>query len=249
MNIINIFKKREYIIGFLFLLLYFIGLLIYSLFNQEIFLPFSFSISVGCYLCFIFLESEFESNTLRMLQIKFERRLSIILAINLISIISSLKIVVNRKNYHDFAFDCQFVNHNDSYIFDNKKICVLYNIKKDDTFPYKYICTFNAKEDPLNFSKEQLICSKIEKLVNNNEIIDAFIKENYKEENFYFCDSKHQPTNENDCKSKTKYIQFLYSKYFIFYIYLFVRYIILNINYFQYIKVNIKEKIYMEKFN
>ena len=93
MHIINIFKKREYIVGFLFLFFYYIGLLIYYLFFDDIYLLMSFSVSVGCYLCFIFLESEFDSNILKTFQIRLEKRLLLILIINLASIFMSINIL------------------------------------------------------------------------------------------------------------------------------------------------------------
>ena len=240
MHIINIFKKREYIVGFLFLFFYYIGLLIYYLFFDDKYLLMSFSVSVGCYLCFIFLESEFDSNILKTFQIRLEKRLLLILIINLASIFMSINILTKSEKYYKNIFECLFINPNDNYTLNLEKVCVLYNIKKEDTFPYQYICKFNAEEDaPTSIFRLLLQCSKYEKFINDNEVIDAFIKENKEEEIFYYCNSKHKPTNDKNCESKIILIRFLYSVYSGIYTYLLIRYIIFHTSRFRLIKANL----------
>ena len=201
MYIINIFNRSEYFISFLFLLFNFIGFLLYSKYMSDISLQtliISFIISFSCYLSFIFLESEFDSNILKVFQMKLEKKITFIIFINISITSVSLIIFLNLINYYDYIRDCPFIMDNNNYNLHLKRRCELYNIKKNDTFPYQYICTYNEeKYIPILFFEsfeKRPKCSTLKNRINNNEVIDEFIKKYYTKENLYYCDLKHKPS-------------------------------------------------------
>ena len=89
--------------------------------------------------------------------------------------------------YADYKKICPFLLTNFGYKMHVQRRCELYNINSTNYLPYQYICSFIPE---IGEKK----CSKVEKIIENNEVIDAFINEYYKEQNLYYCDLKQQPT-------------------------------------------------------
>ena len=191
MEIINIFRKKEYFIFFLFHLFIIIStIIIYDYIRNTLFckiLIISFIILSFYFIYCIFLESSFEYKSLQILQIKLSEKLCLISFIGLVSVIFTFCFeYLCLKFYYEYMMGCPFLLQNFDYKIHAQRRCELYNINSTNIFPYQYICSFNPDSDEIN-------CSKVEKLIKNNEIIDEFIKEYNKEKDLYYCDLKAQP--------------------------------------------------------
>ena len=97
MEIINIFKRSQYLICFLFFLINLLALFYYQDYvkNQTIIIAYKiiFAIILIHYSYCIVLESEFKSHYLKIIQIHFEKYLSIV------SLITTLSMVINMTLY------------------------------------------------------------------------------------------------------------------------------------------------------
>ena len=244
MEIINIFRKKEYFIFFLFHLFIIIStIIIYDYIRNTLFfkiLMLSFILLSFYFIYCIFLESSFEYKSLQILQIKLSEKLCLISFIGLVSVIFTFCFeYLCLKFYYEYIIKCPFLLQNFDYKIHAQRRCELYNINSTNIFPYQYICSFNANYDDRK-------CSKVEKLIENNEIIDSFIKEYYKELNLYYCDLKKQPkfpkkVKPELCDSKLKnyflIISIILNCYFfircIIIIYYHFRLIIPNINLYE----------------
>ena len=238
MKFVNIFEKKEY--GILLLLFVFNIITIYVFSNYLL-----DNISIKIYLisfayfsfymiyCF-FLASSFDNKHLQFLQIKLARIKSVISLLGLFFTQSLfffyMSIIYFYSIYHS---QCPFLLTNFDYKIHAQKRCELYNINSTSIFPYQYICSFNAESNERN-------CSKVEKLIEGNEVIDEFVNEYYQIKNLYYCDLKKQPSNftivnYKICDEDLGNIGI----FILFHIYLCIRCFFLILNYFRYIEPNI----------
>ena len=201
------------------------------------------------YLICIFLESEFNNKYLQKNQVLLEKR------IYFISLIATISLYINwfllLLFFRDFLLYKKFIpfliNNFDNSIH-YKKRCDLYNVNEDDDYPYKYICSYNAgiNEFPINllFNEDSfsssIKCFKNDYLINNNNVINSFINEYYKED-IYYCDLKMLPYQFSKINPKEDNYEITICPFLLItaYMYLFVKYSILIHTYFNNIKPNI----------
>ena len=262
MELVNIFEKTEY--KMLFILFAFNILTIYIFSNYlindigiKIYLIGFNYFSLYTIYC-IFIESSFDSKYLQLLQIKLGSFISIISFLGLTSVALIYFfyqfIIYYCSLYHS---ECPFLLSKFDYKIHALKRCELYNINSTNIFPYQYICSFNAESSDrsyrlINSSYEVLLgrtfvdkmlnCPKVKQIIKNNEIIDAFLDEYYKETNLYYCDLKEQPWKFKEVDPKIcdeeiddNYLVFLLINYYFsircfFSIFYYLRHIKPNIN-------------------
>ena len=249
MKVVNIFRKKEYFMLFKFFLLNFITILLISDYIPNEFPKKVYRISFTIFSLYniycIFIESSFDNKFLQILQIKlhkinlyFASFLGFVSAILLLLFYYLLIIV-----YTDYKKICPFLLTNFGYKMHVQRRCELYNINSTNYLPYQYICSFIPESEIRR-------CSKVEKIIENNEVVDAFIKEYYKEQNLYYCDLKRQPSFPS---SSMKVDPILCNKKVIIYPELFVlldfyfgiRCMILISSYFNSIEPNINHYEYL----
>jgi len=199
-NILTIYIFSDYLINDIAIKIYFIGFTYFSIY------------SIYCF----FIESSFDNKYLQILQIKLERFISIASFLGLTSVslifFFYMFIIYYYSLYHS---ECPFLLSKFDYKIHAQKRCELYNINSTSIFPYQYICTFNAES-----SDSGRNCSKVEKIIKNNEIINDFLNEYYKEINLYYCDLKEQPwkfkeVDPNICdEGAGNYMIFLFINYY-----------------------------------
>ena len=252
MQILNIFKRSQYFICFVFFLVNLSIFLFYQDYvkNQLSIITYkiTFAILLIHYLYCIIIESEFKSHYFKILQIHFEKYLSIV------SLIATLSVVINISMY--FIFYISMLNFFDNCNFyinklHSQKKCELYNININTENPYQFICAYNPEEDKFPYelaniseSTNFLNCSESELLIINNEVIEEF-KPKYIGNNFYYCDSKFEPQNfslaeQNKCiilKNKNFY-QILLVIYILYFNLGMIYFVLINI-YFKNIKANV----------
>ena len=201
MKIINIFTRKGYLVSLSLIIINIIIITSYLDFGGEKsldkFLGITFSIIVLHFLTCIFLESEFESNFLRVLQIQLAKVISYISLIVIISGTINVNIgVLTYAEYMNYKILCPFFIDNINYKLHFKRRCSLYNINKENYYPFQYICSYNPEKNQIItiFSEKDIIssyynfkCSKVETLIKNNKTIDDFVNEYYKED-IYYCD-------------------------------------------------------------
>ena len=128
MQILNIFKRSQYFICFVFFLVNLSIFLFYQDYvkNQLSIITYkiTFAILLIHYLYCIIIESEFKSHYFKILQIHFEKYLSIV------SLIATLSVVINISMY--FIFYISMLNFFDNCNFyinklHSQKKCELYN--------------------------------------------------------------------------------------------------------------------------
>ena len=252
MKIINIFGKKEYNICLCFFLLNIVSIKLFQDYVEEKLLSFTYFLNLGVamlfyFFCF-FIESEFESEYLRVLQIRFENWLSFA------SIITTISISILSFLY--FIFPLSYYRNIKIIVTDklhNNRGCDLYNINNTKYFPYQYICPYSSITDIypdiiLNNNKSFLEakCSKIFPLMNKNEIIESLRKKNNKE-NIYFCDLKYQYEPIILKNNNNYYFINLYPYLLmIFHIYLVIKFLSLVNTYFKYIKANVNNIIIID---
>ena len=243
MKIVNIFEKKQHLMLVLLFLFNTLTIFLFSnyLTNDSPIIVYLLNYTAfSLYMIYcIFIESSFENNYFRLLQIKLIRIIRISSLIGLISVICLffyyIFLIYNCAAYHS---DCPFLLKNFDYKIHARRRCELSNINLTNTFPYQYICSSNEEKNERN-------CSKVEKLIENNEIIDEFLKEYYNEENLYYCNLKKQPSifkeaNPKLCDAQIKsnpailiFINFYLCIRCFFLIYNYFRYITPNINYYE----------------
>ena len=259
MKIINIFEKKEY-----FMLLKFFITNIFSFFLYSDYVPYEpfiiiYKASLTIFSLYniycIFIESSFENNSLRLLQIKLNKynfylfSLFTLLSIAFTMLLNSLFISL----YMYYKMECPFLLKNFDYKIHAQRRCELYNINSTNITNItknEYICSFNAETCPFLFIQNldsRPKCSKVEKLIENNEVIEEFIKEYYQESNLYYC--KYKPASINwkiepkicDAKIKIKFPVI----FILLICYFGVRCIIQIYNYFRLIRPNIDHYEYL----
>ncbi len=251
----NLLQRWEYMTSFKYILLNFIIFIAFCNCVKEKYILIihlaNFCVLIVHYLFYIFLESEFNSPNLRYIQIRFENGLSSITFI--ITIIVSINWILSCSffvYYLVYKYSIPFLIKNSDNSIHFKKRCDLYNINNDDSFPYKYICSFNAEviDFPLSLLREKktwdiMECSEIQYLI-NNEIINSFINE-YNNTNLYYCDLKVLPNQYFKINPKEDNYGVTICPFILItlYMYLFIRYIILVNIYFKYIKPNINIEV------
>ena len=258
MHFINIFKRKEYLAGLCLIYLNISTLILFKdYWKIKAIISFAINIfiTITHLLSCIFLESEFKSNYLRILQIRLEKKISlislivvIILAINLGTIELSLTEYPYKKispySFIDLDFQLQTTRR-----------CELYNENPEKKL-FQYICLINKdnyeevveskEEKSYLISDMDVNCSKIEfeSLINNKGVINNLVNKSNNEE-IYFCDvikqSKkytilNEPINFN---GDFKY----YLIKIIFQIVLTFYYSYLNCTYFRSIRANISSKL------
>ena len=256
MYIINIYKTKEYFHGLKFFIFEILTVILFSEFIQDkkffyIYLILLIILFIHFLIC-IFLESEFDNEFLQELQVNLEKALPFI---SFICLSSLAYIIVSYSmfsiSFYIYKLNCPFSMINVDYKLHIKKRCKLYNIIKDKSvlYKYQYICSFNAeKYNPSLIIKKNYPnyrdipkCSKVETLINNNEVINEFINEYYKEEDLYYCNLISKPViypniNPKKCDSNIiRYPELLILIHF----YLAGKYFQLLIYYFKNIKANV----------
>ena len=105
--------------------------------------------------------------------------------------------LIYSLEYNYYKQFCPYDLSGSDYELHFKRRCELYNIDKENIYPFQYICSYNEK----NFFTEKFVnryfpenpsefeCSKVTKLINNNKVIDDFVNEYYKED-LYYCNFK-----------------------------------------------------------
>ena len=251
MEIINIFKRSQYLICFLFFLIELLALFFYQDYvkNKTIIIVYKiiFAIILIHYLYCIVLESEFKSHYLKILQIHFEKYLSIV------SLITTLSMVINMTLYF-FLFLSMGKFFDNCHFYMNKlhseKKCELYNINENTKNPYQFICVYNPETDQipreLSYINESSInCSESELLLSNDNVVIEEFKPKYNGSNFYYCDLKFEPENfflmeEHKCNiSKKGYFKQKLTLLHLLYINLAIIYFVLINVYFRNIKANV----------
>ena len=250
---LDVYQRWEYMTSFKYILLNFIIFIAFCNCVREKFLLkihlINFCILIAHYLFYIFLESEFSSSKLKKRQLFLENGLSSITFI--ITILISINFVFSLTffaYYFTYKFNILFIINNFDKSIHYKKRCDLYNVNEDDDYPYKYICSYNAgiNEFPINllFNEDSfsssIKCFKNDYLINNNNVINSFINEYYKED-IYYCDLKMLPYQFSKINPKEDNYEITICPFLLItaYMYLFVKYSILIHTYFNNIKPNI----------
>jgi len=260
MHIVNIYSSNEYFNCLkLFLFYIFSIIFFYDYISESIAKSFiiNFCVLILYYLYCIFLESEFDCICLQRLQIILEKYKCLLMLINLISIVVSIMLYGAFISYYQsYKIYCPFSMKDVDYKLHLKKRCELYNINYNKTLPFQYICSFNAEKTKHSLFLEKFLyhknfsikCSKVNELINNNEVIDEFINEYYKEDNLYYCDLKiitdihteYKKKNPKLCDSTMIYPDFL----IMIHLYLVTKYLRISLFYFNYITANVIDNIY-----
>ena len=260
MRLIEILRKKEYI---LFLAIIFTNIrIITKCFDVISYKPFKnlfkfdLFIIIFYYFYCIFLENEFDSTFLKIWQIKLERKLLmsfIALIVLICSMINVFLCVVIFARYLYYKKYCPFTFKGLDYKLHLKRRCELYNIKNKSFFPFQFICTDDESKTNI-FNKEffeiykvgiysEIKCSKVEKLISNNKVIDEFVNEYYRDDLFY-CDLQRQieefsdPINPKNCTA----IPFSTDQYIVFHLILSIIFWFKIMSYFKNIKANIIAK-------
>ena len=149
MRIINFLKKKEYQVGLIIIIFNLVIIIFYGdLITKQILLIHITSIFIIIFhnlLC-IFMESEFKSNKLRLLQLQIEDKLSFISLIVVFSIVVANFFVsglcICNSIYKSF---CPFFLKNFDYDLHLKRRCELYNTIVDKKI-LQYICSYDASK-------------------------------------------------------------------------------------------------------
>ena len=252
MKILEILLKKEYLV-YLFLIISFIITFInFNIFLTSTSLIVLFIINIiilitHCLLC-VFLEIELNDYRFSTLQLRLQKKLSFLSFLVLLS--SNYNIFIELSSFFSFIKyqnNCPFNLSEFDYTLHFKRRCELYNIKPEK-LAYQYICSFDAQKDINyqskydNFSRDDIKCSRVNFLI-DNEVIDSFVYEYYKEV-LYYCDLKYQPPKFKKSIDPI-YCQidlnignfFLLSSIFLNFYYFF-----LVIYYFRYINAKVKVK-------
>ena len=253
---LDVYKRWEYMTSFKYILLNFIIFIAFcNCVKEKLFLFIHLAnlcILIIHYLFYIFLESEFSSLKLKTIQLVFKNGLSsITFILTIFAIINWILSLSFFIYYFIYKLTIPFLIKNVDSSLHFKKRCDLYNINNDDIFPYKYICSFNAAVIDFPFSLlmkkkslENIECSEIQYLINNNEIINSFIKE-YNNTNIYYCDLKMLPEQYFIINPKEDNYEVTICPFILIalYMYLFIKYLILINIYFKNIKPNINMEV------
>ena len=262
MRIINIFKIKIYLVELIIIICNLVLLIICGDFCEKksylvIYIVAAFIILFHYLLC-IFLESEFESNKLNLLQIQFENKISFITFIAIIASIINYGLgMYFLSNYFGFKLICPFSCSNFDYKLHLERRCELYDINFEKKSLH-YICSYNASKISSYFflgifpilssliESSEFECNKVESLI-DNDVINNFIKEYYKEE-VYYCNftnlrpQRYKLTNApNICQSFIKYLDAIIIPYLFFVIYYINSYFNYN---FRNIRANLKIKMH-----
>ena len=222
MSVIDLLKQREYINFLLIIILFIVEIIIYYPYSNRIDILFALLVSYFLFIAYfiycIFLETEIKNHRLKILQIHLEKGVSILSSVVIIVVISVYFISFHFLiEYFNYQTDCPFIYNNISYNLHINKICELYNINNTSLYPYQYICSFNLKKEgfglfnpTLNYilgHENSIRCFEVKLLKNNNDVIDKFVEEYYKEE-LYYCDLCRLPkeypyVNYKYCRSYT----------------------------------------------
>ena len=255
MAIRDILFKREYLPGLSLIIINLIVLFSFFDFSnnkryERLFLT-NFFMIVFEYICCIFLGSEFNTHFLKIYQIQLEKVISYLLLIVIIPV--DLNFCLGSYFYLEYIgykILCPFTLDKLDYKLHFKRRCQLYNIDKENYYPFQYICSYNPEKNQIFtiFSEKDAIshysnfkCSKVETLIKNNKVINKFINANYKEEDLYYCNLAFKPfiyPNINPKKCDSNII--IYPELLILiHFYLTGKYFQLLINYFNNIKANV----------
>ena len=216
----------------------------------------SFYILSLYYFYCIFIESEFDSRLIQLYQIRFEKYRLLASFIGFFSLIILLLYFSFMPYYYMiYKSECPFCIKNVDYKIHAKRRCELYNINTNPNIIYQYICTFNAEKmrrlpsKIFNINIQSKNCNKVEKLIENNEVIQAFVNEYYAEPDLYYCDLQGQPSigvevNPKDCDAKIfispellLVLHYYYSLRYAILFYTYFRNIEVNINHFRHVQI------------
>ena len=194
MEFVRIFNQEEYRMFFIFFSINFITILLISDYMPDIYPIITYRICFTLFVSYniycIFIVSSFDSIYLKILQIKLQKINPLFASfIGLLSIVFTFLFhMILIYLYIYYKLNCPFLLQNFDLKIHAQKRCELYNINSTSIYPNQYICSFNPGE-----TKER-ICSKVVQIIKNNEIVDSFLNEYYKEQNLYYCDLKEQPS-------------------------------------------------------
>lgn len=190
------------------------------------------------------MELPFKNDIINRLRRKCRSSCGICFLLIILGVIYFFEIIIIdlMKNFFlNYRKNCPFTI-TDDINFHYKRRCELYNINNNSRYLYQYICSYDpskefkkeyknpeniisAYEEPIKL-KEKIMpyhvrCIKVNKLIHNNTIIDAFNNEYQNIDKFYCCRTNKPEKNllikDNDCNNKVKYV-FMYILYiFIFY--------------------------------
>ena len=181
MRILNIFKRKKYILGLVIIAmnLFIIKKCFYVIIHEatkQMFAISLFYVFLHYWIC-VFLESEFDSKFCRVFQLKLEKKISYIsmLSIPFLTCNIVLGTLIYSLEYNYYKQFCPYDLSGSDYELHFKRRCGLYNIDKENIYPFQYICSSN--EEKYKFIEEKVInivftsnysdvkCSKVEKLI------------------------------------------------------------------------------------
>ena len=262
MKLINIFERSEYMFALKLILLNMITFIAFSDCVKDVYLKNLFLFILFIFLLYyfycIFIESEFDSHSLKAAQIVFEKYMYLVSIILIIAIsINSFLFILFPLYYANYKKSFPFIINNFDYALHFEKRCELYKINNDNFLPYQYICSYNAEKVDSAFESfkinkyfSYIKCSKDESLMkSDNNIINTFINE-YAKDEIYFCDLKELPQKFNNINPKEAHFSrtFCPELITIMHFYLVVKYLALVNIYFKNIKANINCNIIIYDF-
>ena len=215
------FIKQEYI-AFILLIIINIYVLVfyieYSSVNilKKIFIINTITLIIYFIYC-VFLEVEIDNYKINIFKLNLQKGAYILSLIALNSELYNFFCASSLiQNYTNYKIYCPFVysNKNIDYNLHINKRCELYNINKNQLYPYKYICSFNPSKDNIIMNptlffliiyEKNIKCSKVQIINKENKVISDFIDE-YSDEDLYFCDLVFLPpeyphVNYKNCNS------------------------------------------------
>ena len=252
MELIKFYKRKEYLVGLIVIILNIYLILSLYVFSPNISLIITYLINLIILILFIFLciflESEFHNDYLKLLQLRLENKVCFF------SLFAHASVVFNyfigfsfNQRYFNYKNNCPFFLTKLDYKLHLKRRCELYNINSTKNI-FQYICSFNVENDLIpmkeqnaiaSISRNDINCSLVQKLINNNEVINTFINE-YNKEFIYYCDLKTIPAKYGDsidpeiCQTSFFLPKYIFIINFFFLIY-FCK---INFTYFRIIKAN-----------
>ena len=153
MKIINIFLKWEYFVGLCFIILNIIIMYILYIIkfpNIEFFSYWfyvNFLLILFYYFLCIFIESKFNSNSIRLLQFRLQEKIFTLSSIiNAPIVLNFLLGFTFSMLYMVYMHFCPFSMQDIDYSLHLKKRCELYDDNHKYNNPYKFICSYDAAQ-------------------------------------------------------------------------------------------------------
>ena len=190
----------------------------------------------GFYLLFLFLFLLLLPASKKCVELtkKFNKNFIIIVFITAaIFLMEILITLINKNKMKNYYKNCPFfINSPIEYLFEKR--CIFYNKNENSRFSYQYICSYDASKDFTNdkcennicseIKKENVVCTRLTTLIENNDMVQNFFKVYNGYEKFY-CSRTDMPIDQkyikqeecNKVKSQYKNQNILnYCSFFIF---------------------------------